>query len=204
MAKVKILFQGYTSGEANGHTCSTVVLVQDKDKNGTVNIISDPGSLPNKNNLITALKKENLTPADINFVFLTHQHLDHFMYLGLFENAKIIFNDGMMKNDFWEPMQELIPDEGCITKDIKIIKTPGHSDDSITLLVKTKVDGKNSAANGKNSVVAICGDVFWKKDYPEKDKYANNLKQLEKSRKKLLELADYIIPGHGGMFRVGR
>ncbi len=192
MANVKVLIKGYTSGETNGHTCSTVSLVTDVDKNGNkINIVADTGSLPNKDTLITALRKEKLSVDDINFVFLTHQHLDHFMYLGLFENAKILFNDGMMKGDFWEPM----PKDGIITKYIRIIKTSGHSDDSMTLLVNTKVDGTDS-------VVAICGDVFWKKDYPEKDKYANNLKELDNSRKKVLKIADYIIPGHGKMFNV--
>ncbi len=35
-----------------------------------------------------------------------------------------------------------------------------------------------------------------------KDPYVKNETQLKESRKKLLEVADYIIPGHGGMFKV--
>ena len=70
-------------------------------------------------------------------------------------------------------------------------RTPGHSYDSITLLVKTN-----------NGIVAICGDVFWKEDFPKDDPYASNKEKLEESRKKILEVADWIIPGHGKMFKV--
>ena len=67
--------------------------------------------------------------------------------------------------------------------------TPGHSYDGISLIVKTKT--------GK---VAICGDIYWRKDYPKKDIYANNQKRLLQDRKLLLKIADFIIPGHGSMF----
>ena len=36
MAEVKILVEGYTSGDTGGHSCSTIVLIKDKDKNGKV------------------------------------------------------------------------------------------------------------------------------------------------------------------------
>ncbi|PIT93910.1 MBL fold hydrolase, partial [Candidatus Falkowbacteria bacterium CG10_big_fil_rev_8_21_14_0_10_43_11] len=76
------------------------------------------------------------------------------------------------------------------SEDIKIIKTPGHSYDGLTLLVKTP-DG----------VVAVCGDVFWEKDFLENDQYATDSEKLKESRKTVLESADRIIPGHAGMFK---
>ena len=53
-------------------------------------------------------------------------------------------------------------------------------------------------------VNAICGDVFWKKDFPENDPYASDKEKLRDSRKMILELADWVIPGHGKMFKVER
>ena len=50
-------------------------------------------------------------------------------------------------------------------------------------------------------MVAICGDVFWKENYPENDEYASNGEALEESRKKVLALADYIIPGHDDIYK---
>ena len=59
----------------------------------------------------------------------------------------------------------------------------------------------------------MAGDVFWWWDNEEqktdkeslmarKDPYVKNKEQLNESRKKVLEIADYIIPGHGKMFKV--
>ena len=66
-----------------------------------------------------------------------------------------------------------------------------------TITVKTEIDGRSA-------VVAVCGDVFWQEGLPEIDKFANNPGKLKKSRKKILYLADYIIPGHNGMFKVNK
>ncbi len=85
---------------------------------------------------------------------------------------------------------------------IKIIKTPGHAHEHCSLLVQT--------AKGK---VAVAGDVFWwwneqqqKTDRKSllklKDPFVKNKAALLRSRRKLLDLADYIIPGHGKIFKV--
>lgn len=181
MPKVKILVKGYIGAEANGHSCSTISLVQDSG----FNIIVDPGTTKNQNVIIRALKKEKLKTDDINIVFITHAHIDHYRNIGMFPKAKTLDFWGWTNGDVEKKASSII------TKHIKIIKTPGHSHDSMTMLVKTKL--------GK---ITICGDVFWKKDFPKKDSYANNLKLLTKSRKKILKLADYIIPGHGDMYKV--
>ena len=179
MAEVKILIQGYVSGEAEGTSCSTITLVKDKD----LNIIVDPGTAKSQELIKEKLKEEGLTVEDIDIVFLTHSHIDHFRNIGMFPNAKSLDYWGYWEGDLQKKS------DGKITDDIFFIKTPGHSKDSITLLVKTE-----------KGLIAICGDVFWKKDFPKKDPFAQDLIELEKSRKKLLEIADYIIPGHGLMF----
>lgn len=194
MAEIKILYEGYSSAEAKGHTCSTISLVTDKatDKESSgaiINIVVDPGTLPDPKILVKKLEENNLKPDQINIVFLTHSHTDHMRYAGLFTKAKILDYWGCWDGDIWKECK------GKITDSISMIKTPGHSYDSVTLLVKTMIDNKSA-------IVAICGDVFWKKDYPETDSFASDLKELDKSRKKVLELADYVIPGHGMMFKV--
>ncbi|HCC07141.1 MAG TPA: hypothetical protein DEP72_03110 [Clostridiales bacterium] len=50
---------------------STVTLIQGEDKN----IVVDPRI--NRKELLDALSKEGLTAKDINYVILTHNHLDH-------------------------------------------------------------------------------------------------------------------------------
>lgn len=177
MATVKILLQGYVSTESNGKSCSTITLVQDKD----INMVVDPGTLADPELLINALKDNNLKPDDINIVCITHSHMDHYRNISLFPKAKALDFWGWWEKDVWTECKE-------VSNDIKIIKTPGHSKDSITLLIKTD-----------KGTVAICGDIFWKENYT-KDKYADNEEQLKQSRQLVKEKADYIIPGHGSMF----
>lgn len=184
MAEVKILIQGYTSADKPGtkeRSCPTITLVKD----GRSVIVVDPGTLASQEVLVNALKKEGLSPNDVNTVFLTHSHIDHFASVGVFPKVTIVEYYGAWKNDS-------VKDRPVnLTKNIQILETPGHSYTGLTLLVETSL-----------GVIAICGDVFWKRNYPKVDKYADNPKKLKESRKKLLKIADYIIPGHAGMFKV--
>ncbi len=179
MPTIKILIEGYTSGDTGGRSCSTVVLVRD----GKINMIIDPGTLSKQDILVRELKKEGLSVDDINIVGLTHAHTDHNRNVGMFKKAKVIDYWGWWEGDVWNKS------DGKVSNNIKILKTPGHSDDSITFMIKTY-----------KGLVAICGDVFWKKDYPKKDPYVTNSLKLKKSRELILKKADYIIPGHGKIF----
>ena len=181
MPKVKILIKGYLSQESGGRTCPTVVLVQDNN----LNIICDPGTTRDPNLIISALKKEKLYPEDIDIVFLTHSHYDHFKNITIFKKAKCLDYWALWDNDTaaGRPVN--------LTKNIKIIETPGHSYDSLTMLVKTQKD-----------TIAICGDVYFKKNLPLIDEYASDCKELADSRELLKKLADKVIPGHGNIFKV--
>ncbi|MFQ5493061.1 MAG: hypothetical protein ACE5DX_02805 [Candidatus Dojkabacteria bacterium] len=82
-----------------------------------------------------------------------------------------------------------------------MLPTPGHAHEHTALVVEV---------NGKVYVVAE--DVFWWWDGEQKSNTVKDLMELEdpfvkdkealkRSRKKVLEIADFIIPGHGVMFR---
>ncbi len=178
MAEVKILIEGDTTADY-----PTITLIKDGDKK----IIVDPGFLESQKMLVDKLKEEGLSVDDINIVFITHSHIDHYRSIGMFPEAKTLEYYGLWDKNIVQDWPEQF------TEDIKIIKTPGHSYDGLTLLVKTG-DG----------VVAICGDVFWEKDFPEPedDVYATDKEKLKESRKMVLEMADWVIPGHAGMFKV--
>jgi glyoxylase-like metal-dependent hydrolase (beta-lactamase superfamily II) len=181
---VEILIKGYYNSKGTqGKACSTITLVENKN----LKIVVDPGTLSDPRVLIDALRKQNLSLDDINVVFITHSHVDHYKYAGLFPKAKILDYWGWWHGDSWSESET----DGIINDNIKVIKTPGHSHDSMTLLVETH-----------KGTIAICGDVFWEKNYPKDDPYASDKLLLKKSRQKLLEIADFIIPGHGDMFKV--
>lgn len=182
MAKVKVLIKGYTNANsaAEEKSCATITLIQSEK----LNIIVDPGVLESQKTIVDALAKEELDINNIDFVFLTHSHIDHFRNIGMFPEAKTL--------EFWGiwDKNKVFDWQENFNEDIKIIKTPGHSNDGLTFLIKTE-----------NGTVAICGDVFWWENFPEDDPYAVDMKQLQESRKKILDLADWIIPGHGKMFQ---
>ncbi|MFH1420552.1 MAG: MBL fold metallo-hydrolase [Candidatus Aenigmatarchaeota archaeon] len=186
MADVKMLVEGFTSADAAAETgeektCPTITLIKDR---GIV-MVTDPGVLKDQKMLVDALQKENLSVSDVNFVFITHSHIDHYRNIGMFPKAKTLEYWGIWhedKVDDWKPQ---------FTKDIQIIKTPGHNYDGLTLLVKTS-----------KGVIAICGDVFWKENYPKDDPYASDKKKLQESRKLVLKTADLVVPGHGKMYKV--
>ena len=187
MAEVKVLIKGFTNADSTANadaeekSCATITLVRDKD----IVMIVDPGVLDDQRILVDKLKGEGLNINDVNYVCLTHSHIDHFANVGMFPKARILEFFGIWKGGICDEWKE------NFSKDIKIIKTPGHDKTGITLLVKTD-DG----------IVAICGDVFWKEDSPMEDPYADAPKKLIESRKKVLKLADWIIPGHADIYKV--
>ena len=145
----------------------------------------DCGSTFNIN--IKYLKKilKSIGIHTIEKVIITHSHIDHYRNIGMFPTAKTLEYWGIWYED------KVVDWKEQFTDDIRIIKTPGHNYDGITLLVKTE-----------KGIIAICGDVFWKENFPDDDPYASDKEKLKESRKKILKLADYIIPGHGKMFKV--
>lgn len=187
-AEVKILVEGLTTADSftesgQERTQPTITLI--KDDNFVM--VVDPGILEDQQILIDALNKEGLSMNDVNIVCITHSHIDHYRNIGMFPEAKVLEYFGLWAKNSVEDWKEQF------STNVRIIHTPGHDYTSLTLFVTTK-DG----------VVAVCGDIFWKENYPknaEDDVYASNLEKLKESRKIILKTADWIIPGHGAMYK---
>lgn len=192
MNTVKILVEGNAKENQNNWVASsTVTLIKADGKN----IIVDPGC--NREKLLKSLKNNNLKTGDIDFVFITHNHTDHILLAGVFENAKIIDNSEIYDDDKITEHKNIIPGTN-----LKIIQTPGHDQFHCSLVVDTS-DG----------IYIIAGDVFWWMNEKRQklecndlvhhpDPYAKDLKVLQNSRKKILKLANFVIPGHGKLFKV--
>ena len=191
MDSATVLITGYARQLTNGrwYATSTTVLVRSSGKL----VLVDPGCKPEE--LTAALQQEGLAIGDIDLVVNTHSHYDHT------RNSRLIAKERVLNLYQTAPKQQ--PEPWFVPgTDISVVHTPGHVDKHIALLVETR-DG----------ACAIAGDVFWwqddevqetdtkgLKEHP--DPVGKNQPQLEKSRIKLLKLADYIIPGHGKPFSV--
>lgn len=69
---------------------SSVALIHLENKK--LNIIFDIGAPYEKIIIQRTLEENNLTPDDINFIILSHWHIDHIGTLDLFKKAKIIIS----------------------------------------------------------------------------------------------------------------
>ena len=181
MNRIKVLFEGYARKTGDGWVANSAsVLIKSNGKN----IIVDPGC--EKKNLMDALRKEKLSEKDIDYVVLTHHHEDHALLADIFSNAEIITKGNSVPGT-----------------DVRLLQTPGHSPDHISVVVPTP-----------EGIYVIAGDVFWWMDDEEQEIDINkedpahidlenyDMEKLVESRKKILEIADYVLPGHGKMFKV--
>ncbi len=115
-----------------------------------------PGTMPQ---FTAELKRKGLMPTEIKYILVSHFHTDHAGLVQEFKNlgAKFILLESQVTfikplNDFHKrkktPFTEILEDHNLLLKfedsrrflasigiDGEIISTPGHSDDSITLIL---------------------------------------------------------------------
>lgn len=192
MKKVKVLIEGYAKKTDKGWLAtSSTTLIEDGGKK----IIVDPGI--NRELLFEKLQEEGLTPDDIDIVFMTHYHPDHMFLASVFEKATIVDGDTVYEKDNETGYEGRVPGTS-----LEVILTPGHAHEHAALLVTTE-EGK----------IVVAADVFWWTDEEEQktadvgalinkeDPFTKDWEALKESRNKILKIADWIIPGHGKMFR---
>lgn len=192
MAEVKVLIKGVHSGIGPFKASSTVTLIR-----SDINIIVDTGSFLDEKRIIKALAEENLKPENIEAVVLTHLHIDHTRNTNIFSNAVLYVKHSHFPGSKWNiniTCEAVELDNLEIAKGVKIILTPGHFPYHISVVVKTK-DG----------IVVVAGDAVSTKEALGKIPYPqwNDVEYL-KSQKKIIEISDWIIPGHGGIFKVNK
>jgi glyoxylase-like metal-dependent hydrolase (beta-lactamase superfamily II) len=185
LADITVLYEGYVKESPEGDIVrNTLCLVRDED----LYIIVDPGLVESPKMILNALKNVKLKPSDITHVYITHYHMDHVRYVGLFADAQVVDYKFLYTGELWS---EHGGDGHKLSENVTIMHTPGHTLDDSALLVRTK-DG----------VVAI-SHIWWFADRsPVDDPMAVDQKLLEKSRIKVESEADWIITPHGGRLKV--
>nr|CAD7195144.1 unnamed protein product [Timema douglasi]CAD7396707.1 unnamed protein product [Timema poppensis] len=151
-----------------------------------------------RDRVVEGLTREGLTCDNVDFVVSTHGHSDHIGNNNLFLKAKHIvgfsvsFQDQYFIHPF-ETSEPYIIDDGVV-----VIPTPGHTLDHVSVLVRTSDLG----------TVVVAGDLFEKVEDLEDPSLwrlvagSDNQEEQEKNRNKILLLADWIVPGHGPIFKV--
>ncbi|CAL4059592.1 unnamed protein product, partial [Meganyctiphanes norvegica] len=148
--------------------------------------------------VIISMKRLDIKCEDIHYAIGTHGHSDHLGNLNLFTSAKHIVGFTVSHEDefFIHPFETGEPYK--INEFLEVIPTPGHTTADVSVVVKTQNQG----------TVVIAGDLFERQEDiadPSLWKYvagSENPEMQEKHRNQVLLLADYIVPGHGPMFKV--
>ncbi|MDQ6985629.1 MAG: MBL fold metallo-hydrolase [Candidatus Dojkabacteria bacterium] len=196
MTSFKILVEGYAhegKDDSEYFASPTTTLIESNGKK----ILVDPGADAAK--LEKALVDNSVDKSDIDLIYLTHWHGDHVLNIRLFPDVDIYDSEVLWRSNGEEqfPGGKIIPGT-----EILILKTPGHTMDHTSLLIDTTSHG----------MVCIAQDVFWWEDGKQKSDSIEDLMNLEdpfvadkealaKSRRNVLDLASWIIPGHGKMFK---
>ena len=166
-------------------------------KYNQTNLIVDTLGAWDKQVLLDQLQSHHILPDDIHTVVCTHSHPDHVGNLNLFQRAKHIVGNHVYHKDVYE--FDVFKDGQIeLSKDIKVIQTPGHTNEDVSVVVN------NAHELGR---VVIAGDLFEKQeDLTDSSIWieagSQNEEKQRENRKKVLDLADYIVPGHGSMFKV--
>ncbi|MET9730525.1 MBL fold metallo-hydrolase [Streptomyces sp. NPDC006458] len=180
-ATFTILTTGYTLSTGPG-VAATVSYVHDAGRH----VIVDPGMVAHRDRILGPLAELGLGPDDITDVILSHHHPDNIMNVGLFGQARVHDHKAVYRADQWIDRDA----EGHeLTPSLRLIRTPGHSPEDITLLAGTG-----------EGVVAFVGDLWWRPNGPVEDPVAPDLGTLRTSRLRVLAASDLIVPGHGGAF----
>lgn len=170
-----------TTGYADDRVASTCTLLRD----GSTIVVVDPGMVACRSMLTDPLAGYGLTPGDVTDVVISHHHPDHVVNIALFPNARV--------HDFMATYvaDEWIDHEGefALTESIRLLPTPGHTDQDVTTLVSTE-----------SGLVALT-HLWWTAEGPADDPFAADREVLRASRETVLALAPtLIVPGHGAPF----
>lgn len=182
MTTVHLLHAGY-AGDRVG---SSIVLVRDAD----ALIVVDPGMVARRSLILDPLRELGVAPEAVTHVFLSHHHPDHTVNIALFPNAEVVDFWARYRDDLWLDHDG---DGYHLSANSQLWLTPGHTEEDATLLVEAH-DG-----------VYAMTHLWWREDRtPAEDPLAWDQGAIDQNRERVLAVADFVIPGHGGAFRVTR
>jgi glyoxylase-like metal-dependent hydrolase (beta-lactamase superfamily II) len=180
MTSVHLLHAGYTGDR----TASTVSLIRDVD----ALVVMDPGMVARRGLILEPLAALGVAPEAVTHVVLSHHHPDHTMNVALFPNAEVVDFWARYRDDLWLDHDG---DGHLVSPRATLWLTPGHTEEDISLIVEAD-DGIHALTH-----------LWWHTDRtPEIDPYAWDQASLERARRRVLDVAAVIVPGHGRPFRV--
>ncbi|WP_406833984.1 MBL fold metallo-hydrolase [Pseudomonas asiatica] len=195
-AKVTVLYEGHVapiegkkllpwSSHDGARSLSTSTFVI--ESGGKV-LVGDPGIVRRNDwpKVMDKLAKMGITPEDVDYVWISHHHPDHVQHLGAFPNAPLVDFWSVYTDELWEDH----PDNFEVIPGVKVVRTPGHTDEDSSLLVDT------------DEGVMLITHMWWHNDMtPVSDPVAEDLPALDRNRREMLPKADLLFPLHGKVMK---
>ena len=178
---MNVLLDGSLTSTGGG-VASTCTLIRDGDQA----IVVDPGMAANAAAILDPLARLGVRPEDVTDVVLSHHHPDHTLHAGIFPNAAVHDHWAIYRGTDWEDSD---CDGRVLTPSVQLARTPGHTAQDLVLLAGT-VDG-----------IVVTTHSWFRADSAAEDEDPDDLEQLRESRRRILEVANLIVPGHGPAFR---
>jgi glyoxylase-like metal-dependent hydrolase (beta-lactamase superfamily II) len=200
-------FERYKELQSEGRTVGMVAFPNTLLVRGERDYLVDPGLIMQGGPVIGALGQLGVDANDVQDVILTHLHFDHAEGMAGWPMRKTWvhkleteapyaqFVSGQLES---ADLEVLDGEEGEIEPGLRWIRTPGHSDGLITLLVDT---GEGLVAIASDCVGPL-PEYFDKMDLPED--FGPEREELLEQWRRIRELAPAIvIPGHNPPVRLG-
>jgi len=191
--QVFVLKEGTIDREPDGtilDASSSVTLVVADD----TTIVVDTAMPQDAPAIEAALAEHGLAPGDVDIVVNTHCHADHTGCNVLFTKARVVVHieEGAARCVSGD-VQRVEGDGAQLVPGVRVIHTPGHSRGSISLVAETRL-----------GTWVMAGDAL-----PTADNYVAwvppginyDVEVALESMKRIVDLADTVVPGHGPPFR---
>ena len=175
-------FDVLLTGSPGPSVASTCTLVRD----GEVVAVVDPGLAPSQDAILGPLRELGLDASDVTDVVISHHHPDHCLNVALFPTARV--HDHWAIYDFAGRWDDVECEGRELSPSIRLIRTSGHTAEDLSTVVGTP-DG-----------VVVLTHLWWTDAGPSEDPYAPDPAVLHASRRRVLGMADVIVPGHGQPF----
>ena len=199
-------FRRYKELQQGGRTAGMVAFPNTLLVRGERDYLVDPGLIMQGAPVIGALQELGVEPGDVKDVILTHLHFDHAEGLAGWPQRRVLVHKLETEAPYAQivagvlelaNLEVLEGDEGEIEPGIRWLRTPGHSDGLISLLVDTD-DGLVVIAS---DCVGPLPEYFDRMDLP--DDFGPEREELLKQWRRIRELEPaVVIPGHNPPVRL--
>jgi glyoxylase-like metal-dependent hydrolase (beta-lactamase superfamily II) len=179
-ASLQVLSTGYLAGRF----ASTVTFVRDD----SALIVVNPGMVANIECILRPLRDLGVRPEAITDVILLAARPAHIVNAALFPGARLHDAAAIYQDD---TMARRRADGFLISPSVRLIETPGHRPDDLTLLVATP-----------RGIVALTH--LWKSRSDGAERPTDGEPDaLRQAKTRVLAVASRIVPAHGAAFRAG-